>query len=213
MYRHPSQPVVLDLHPVVVDRTEPFWLKTEDLLEHRKSVKLWKNLQVYVLDERFHLILVALHAVRHGYYRLGWFYDLYKMDSIWRDSEERKIIYEFCSKNNILRALLISLGLSSSLFHKEKEGLSVESLDRWTAFSIRRRNKEIIQSGGMKYKKLKKIMTLLDIQDNLYNIFSYLFRISLPPLFLVTGEQSYGKRQYWKYGLNRINAIQNLFGT
>ena len=79
VFRHPTRPVTIDLHREPVDRTEPFCLDPDELIESAVAEDLAEGIKVFVPGAAEHLCLVALHAVRHGSFRLQGFVDVYSM--------------------------------------------------------------------------------------------------------------------------------------
>lgn len=211
VYRHPRRPVTLDLHRAPIDRTEPFWIDPEPVLERTRQVRLPEGPVISVPRPDWHLALVALHAVRHGTFRLRWFLDVHLALEAWREELDRERFETLCREQRILRAVRTSLEITARLFHTASHPLDHLPMDRALQRAVQRRSPGVVAVGHLTRRGgWRRIGALRDLMDTRHGLRHYIFRTLFPPreLYETTRDGPLSRAEYWK---KRLDAMASLF--
>jgi len=192
IFRHPTSPVILDLHRAPVDKTEPFWIEPEDLFQFTPNLQISVEVSVASLAVEDHLALLALHSVRHGFFRLIWFYDVHLASEKWGNSLNREIFRQRCERWHISRAVRVGREISRRLFPTQVLLFPDIPLDVGTRRSIARRNNlTIMRCHLVNPGSWRRLAAMIDLLDNRWLAFRYLMRTVFPSRSLfATNEKS-----------------------
>ncbi len=208
VFRHPAKPVVVDLHRELVDRTEPFRVHSGPLYESAVLTKLSDRVVVRVPGPVEHLCLLALHAVRHGTFRLQGFVDIY----LWLERYEGVIdnmeIKEYARQNKILRGVSVALLAAHNLFG----GLPLAVRGLLETPSVRvaasRRSPAVLARAHMTRRGgVRRVLALVDLLDNPLLVARYLVRLAFPAREIVLSGSGSGFVVYFR---RRMSAFLNL---
>ncbi|HEB84146.1 MAG TPA: hypothetical protein ENI92_04005 [Bacteroidetes bacterium] len=186
--RHPRRPVVIDLHRALVDRTEPFRLDSEAFLAHRRRLSFEEGLEVDVPEREEHLMLLALHSVRHGHFRLGWSLDVHLACELWMESLDPERLAACCRRGKVRRAVRVGLEVARALYGTRRHPLDTVPMDRPTYRAIRRRSPGVIARGHLVRGRGRRVQGLLDLLEGPGEQAKYLFRLAFPPRDLLSDE-------------------------
>ncbi len=211
VWKHPHSPVTVDLHRDVVDRTEPVRPLTGDILARRVQTTLSEGISLYAPHPEDHLILAALHSVRHGFFRLDWLLDLYFACKVWRGALDSAHFRNRCRRWGVLRAVRVGLELSRLVFGGEWHPLESYPMDRWTRWALDRRTTAVIAHGHLVRRGgWRRIAAMADLMDAPGEVLAYLWRTALPPRELFAeGDNTVPWRDYLR---GRIRAVKGFTG-
>ncbi|MBZ0264577.1 nucleotidyltransferase family protein [bacterium] len=203
--RHPEIPITLDLHRAVVDRTEPFWIPSSDLLKCKRYLSIDKNLAVSAPSVEDHLAILALHSVRHAYFKITWFYDIYCL----LNSNEIELDEELFRKRTkdwrISKAVNTSIALTQKIFRFRPKNLAVDTSIVEIQRTLNRRPPSLIMRGkDVSPRNLRRLTGLIDLQDSRSEAFGYLKRLLFPPKALLR-EFDDPEISLVQYVLNRLS--------
>lgn len=207
VYRHPTRPVIVDLHRAPVDKTEPFWLDPEILFEHTIEQTLPEGLRVSTFSPEVHLAICALHSVRHGNFRLGWFTDLWFALHEWQHQLDSESFRAFCRGQKIERAVKTAFGIMTELFGSCWHPYSDVKVDKGTKKAIRKRSPEVVVHGFVTHSaSWRRIVALSDIMDSIQDRVRYIWKTVFPsPLLFTTKDSPKPKRM--QYLLHRVKTF------
>ncbi|MFH0882414.1 MAG: nucleotidyltransferase family protein [bacterium] len=181
VFRHPSRPVTVDLHREPVDRTEPFRVDPVHLLATAVLTEVANGVVVAVPGPVEHLCLLALHAVRHGTFRLQGFVDVF----MWLERHKNAIrdieITKYIRDNRIFRAVSVALLITQNLFEDlplEVRGFDQDPVVRFAA--ARRKPGVLVRSHLTARGGVRRLIALIDLIDSPVLALRYVFRLVFP---------------------------------
>ncbi|MDP8206073.1 MAG: nucleotidyltransferase family protein [Candidatus Electryonea clarkiae] len=208
VFRHPESPVILDLHRAPVDKTEPFWIDPESILDRSIHTVLTDDISVNVPEHEDHLILLALHSVRHGFFSLKWCLDVFFACREWTLEIEQKKFVDNCRKMHVERAVRTGLEVARVFYGPVRNPMDNLLMDGKTQKAITRRNPFIIAKGQLSGQGgLRRFSAMLDLMEGFSSKAYYIAHTLFPPraLFSDSAGELPSRKFYFK---NRIEAWQ-----
>jgi len=206
VFRHPERPVIVDLHSAPVDRTEPFWMNPQPLHENSIETTLSGGVNARVPLDEHHLALMALHAVRHGTFRMQNFLDLHFFCCSKRINNIE--ISAYARRENIFRAVSVSRRVATELLGVQPWGAGSDE-----GAAIRRaaekRNPAVIARGHMTVRGgTRRMIALIDLIDDPVSAIRYMWRLAFPKRSLLVGRA--GSSGIVSYMYHRFLAAASL---
>ncbi len=210
VFKHPASPVTVDLHRAPVDRTEPFWIPPEDLFAKAVHVMLSEGIEARVPHWEDHLILAALHSVRHGYFRLDWLLDLHFTLQEWKEHIRNDSFYRRCREWKVYRAVRTGLELSMMVYGRQPHPLQHIAMDRWTAWSLQRRSAGNLIHGHMvRQGGGRRVLAMADLLDDMEGMVHYLLHTAFPPVSVLQEANDPDPALGW-YVKNRAKTLGSV---
>lgn len=212
--RHPKMPVIVDLHRDAVDRTEPFPLDGNLLFTHSIQGTV-SGMTVRIPSPAAHMVLASMHSVRHGYFRMSWFYDLYRMNLGWRNRFSAREFLLIAEQFRVRRAAQTGLELMNRLFRVGSHPLKQTPVDTLTRWAIQRRSGANLLRGHMvKPGSLRRLSAMIDLVDHPGQAGRYLTHLVFPSPDLKQGVNVHGWSGYARSRVQAaINLAQELIGS
>lgn len=211
VFRHPVRPVILDLHRAPVDRTEPFWIDPEAIFARTERIRFSEGIGVSTPAPEIHLALIALHSVRHGTFRLRWFYDLHLACLAWREQLDQERFEAFCREWKILRAVRVAFEIMAHLFNTPWHPLQHLVQDRRVERAAARRSPYVIARGHLtRSRSWRRVAALIDLLDSPGPILRYLLHTLFPPRKLYATREG-GTPAWGRYLALRTRALLSAF--
>ncbi len=206
VFRHKSSPVIVDLHYDLVDKTEPFSLRSDFFLKNKQPFKLEKDTEIYIPGYAEHLAFLALHSVRHGHFRMQWCLDVHFACEQWTDKIDRDYFISICSENNIMRAVRIGIEVAGSLYGTKYHPLDHIPLKSSVERAVFRRSPTAIGRGHLvKPGSWRRFSAMVDLIDKKSTRVNYITHTLFPNRELVTDVKG-EKKSIFYYLAGRLKA-------
>jgi hypothetical protein len=155
-----------------------------------------------------HLCLLALHAVRHGTFRLQGFVDVFMWLERHKDTIRDIEIIKYSKDNQIFRAVSVALLVTRNLFDglpMKVHGLEQNFVVHW---AVVRRNPGVLARSHLGPRGgVRRLIALIDLIDSPFLALRYLFRLAFPAPEIM--ELSSGNRIF-VYLWQRVKAFLHL---
>ncbi len=209
VFKHPENNSTIDLHRDIVDRTEPFPMDSEFLFRSTRKISVADNLSIDTPSREVHFAVLALHSVRHGFFRIQWFLDLHFACQKWQKGFRFDRFYQFCRKYGILSAVQIACAITQRQFGTKWTPVPANHMVFPKEVAVRRRcaalgHGKLVKKGG-----IRRISAMADLFENPVEMFNYLRTISFPPRDLVL-ENSGLPLSWIRYFTRRNNVFLNI---
>ncbi|MEM9018437.1 MAG: nucleotidyltransferase family protein, partial [Verrucomicrobiota bacterium] len=135
VYQHETLPVVVEIHSKPFPTRYPFRFPFTELEKCATETIRIRDGEFPALDEGTELLLLAAHAAKHHWTRLGWLADLARLWEIGSDLDPQRLLMR-ARQTRSLVALLVSLELARRVFGIDMSRLP---LDRVGTFRKARR--------------------------------------------------------------------------
>jgi hypothetical protein len=204
MLRHPRWPVAVDLHRWLVDWTEPFPLSGREIMATARPEALSAGVEPLVAEPARHWALLALHAVRHGSFRLHAFQDL-RLAGAELSPEDNIAIYEYSKRERILRPVQVSYLAGRQLHGGSFPDLALGEPDAGTCRAAKRRTPAVLAHGHLSPRGgPRRLAALLDLMEGTRDRLRYLRRLALPPREITPAPTAAGFLRHRLRSLKRL---------